>query len=199
MNGTTYDAATQLASVQPGGRWSDVYEALAPHGVTVTGGRAGSVGVGGFVTGGGNSFHAASHGFACDNVARFEVVLANGTVVTAAADSHADLFRALKGSSGNLGLVTRFDMHAIAFPAAPSTDIWGGILSYDRAHTAAVVDSYVAFAAATNDGAAPGGLNNSLVLSCKPGRGGPGNLSEYITDSRWWQGTGIRLSTPTSC
>ncbi|KAK6192997.1 hypothetical protein LQW54_012901 [Pestalotiopsis sp. IQ-011] len=55
---------TKIVSVSPGGNWQRVYEALAPHGVTVTGGRAGTVGVGGFVTGGGNSFHSAELGTA---------------------------------------------------------------------------------------------------------------------------------------
>lgn len=147
MNETTYNSDTKIVSVSPGGNWQRVYEALAPYGVTVAGGRAGTVGVGGFVTGGGNNFHAASHGLACDNVRSFEVVLADGAVVDANATQNADLWRALKGGSGNLGLVTRFDMDAIAF-ADPSgaTDIWGGLVSYDAAAAGdAVVDALVAF------------------------------------------------------
>jgi FAD/FMN-containing dehydrogenase len=91
MNGSTYNEETKIASIQPGGHWQSVYETLAPYGVTVTGGRAGTLGVGGFVTGGGNSFHSASHGFACDNVQNFELVLANGTLVNANANENADL------------------------------------------------------------------------------------------------------------
>lgn len=45
-----------------------------------------------------------------DNVQNFEVVLANGSIVNANAELNSDLFQALKGSSGNLGIVTRFDM-----------------------------------------------------------------------------------------
>lgn len=63
MNQTSYDEETGLASVRPGSHWGPVYEALAPHGVVVTGGRASSVGVGGFLSGGGNSFHSGRHGF----------------------------------------------------------------------------------------------------------------------------------------
>ena len=78
MNATTYNEETQIASVFPGSRWRGVYEALDPYGVTVAGGRAASVGVAGFLTGGGNSFYSARMGFACDQVVNFEVVLASG-------------------------------------------------------------------------------------------------------------------------
>lgn len=78
MHSTTLDTDTLVASVGPGSRWAEVYATLEPHGVTVVGGRAGSVGVAGFLMGGGNSFYTAEKGFACDNVVNFEVVLANG-------------------------------------------------------------------------------------------------------------------------
>jgi FAD/FMN-containing dehydrogenase len=58
----------------------NVYGALQPDGWTVPGGRAGSVGVAGFLTGGGNSFYTARVGFACDNVKNFELVTAAGYV-----------------------------------------------------------------------------------------------------------------------
>ncbi|KAK9799148.1 putative FAD-binding PCMH-type domain-containing protein [Seiridium cardinale] len=115
-------------------------------GVTVAGGRAGTVGVGGFITGGGNSFHSASHGFACDTVQNFEVVLANGSIINANADDNADLWQALKGGSSNFGLITRFDLYAIEFPSSNATDIWGGILVFDLNATNALIDNYVEFA-----------------------------------------------------
>ena len=80
MNATTYDAQAKIASIQPGTRWNQVYSTLDPEGVTVAGGRAGTVGVAGFLTGGGNSFYTAQQGFACDNVKNFEIVLASGLV-----------------------------------------------------------------------------------------------------------------------
>ncbi|KAK8044186.1 hypothetical protein PG993_004210 [Apiospora rasikravindrae] len=146
MNATTYDADRKIASIQPGTHWQPVYETLSPFGVTVTGGRAGTVGASGFITGGGNSFHSASHGFAADNVQNFEVVLGDGKIVNANAEENADLWQAMKGGSGNFGLITRYDMFAIEFPDQDSTDIWGGIVIYDVAEQDAVIDSYVKFA-----------------------------------------------------
>jgi FAD/FMN-containing dehydrogenase len=78
MNSTSLHLETQVASIEPGSRWAQVYATLEPLGVTVAGGRAGSVGVAGFLTGGGNSFYSAQEGLACDNVKNFEVVLATG-------------------------------------------------------------------------------------------------------------------------
>lgn len=78
MDTVTLDKDASIASIQPGARWMHVYGALDSEGWTVPGGRAGSVGVAGFLTGGGNSFYTARYGFACDNVRNFELVTASG-------------------------------------------------------------------------------------------------------------------------
>lgn len=95
MNSTTLNIESKVASIQPGSRWNQVYATLDPQGFTVAGGRAGSVGVAGFLTGGGNSFYTAQQGFACDNVKNFEIVLASGCVqmftsTKSQADDHAE-------------------------------------------------------------------------------------------------------------
>jgi FAD/FMN-containing dehydrogenase len=115
LNITTYNAATKVATVGTGARWGQVYAALEEFGVGVTGGREGVVGVGGLLLGGGVSWYTARTGFACDSVINYEVVLANGLVINANATDNSDLFRALKGGSGNFGIVTRFDLET--FPA----------------------------------------------------------------------------------
>ncbi|TDZ39499.1 putative FAD-linked oxidoreductase [Colletotrichum trifolii] len=113
------------ASIGAGARWGNVYAVLEKEGVMVTGAREGHVGVGGFLLGGGFAWHSGQHGMACDNVVSYEVVLANGTVVTATATTHPDLWQSLKGGLNNLGLVTRFDLGAF-----PSQDAYGGIVAY---------------------------------------------------------------------
>lgn len=110
----------------------------------MTGGRAGSVGVGGFLLGGGNSFHSGSHGFACDQIQNFEIVLADGQIVNANENENSDLWVALKGGSGNFGLVTRLDLYAIVFDN-PENHIWGGIVGWTADKTEAVVDAFVDF------------------------------------------------------
>lgn len=65
-------------------------------------------------------------GFSCDTVLNFQIVLAFGALVNANATSHIDLFKALKGSSNNFGIVTRVDMK----PVQQST-LWGGAMSHN--------------------------------------------------------------------
>lgn len=145
MNGTTYDPEAQIVSIQPGSQWQNVFETLGPHGVTVTGGRTGTVGVGGFLTGGGNSFHSASHGMGCDNVANFEIVIANGSIINANRAENPDLWVALKGGSANFGLVTRFDLRVIEFPDAAKPDLWASFLSFNLTDGDAVLDAMESF------------------------------------------------------
>ncbi|KAI0168533.1 FAD binding domain-containing protein [Pestalotiopsis sp. NC0098] len=112
LNATTYDAATNTASIGTGARWLSVYEELAKDGVTMAGGRQGIVGVGGLLLGGGISWYTGRRGFACDNVVNYEIVLASGEVLNANASANSDLWLALKGGSSNFGIVTRFDVEA---------------------------------------------------------------------------------------
>ncbi|KAF2231357.1 FAD-binding domain-containing protein [Viridothelium virens] len=140
MTNVTYDANSKLASIQPGPRWGDVYQELLTYGVCVTGGRDGNVGIGGYLTGGGNSYYAGIRGFACDNVANFEVVLADGQIVNANANSNPDLWTALKGGSGNFGIVTRFDMYTFA-----AKDLWGGIRAATRSEGDRLAQTMVDF------------------------------------------------------
>lgn len=110
-----------LVDIGPGARWRDVYAALDKHGLMVPGGREGPVGVGGLLLGGGISFLSGSRGLACDSVAAFEVVLADGRVVQASQTVHPDLFWAVKGGSNNFGVVTKVRMQALR-----SRPVWGG-------------------------------------------------------------------------
>lgn len=144
LDWTRYDAETETVDIGPGGRWGDVYTELARHGRVVAGGREGNVGVAGLILGGGNTFYTARHGFACDNVMSFEVVLADGRIVTASGDDarNSELFWALKGGSNNFGIVTNFRMRAIR-----SGPIWGGLTFYPPQVTEPAVEALVDFTA----------------------------------------------------
>ncbi|KAG4429966.1 hypothetical protein IFR05_014554 [Cadophora sp. M221] len=112
----------KVAKLGPGARWRDVYAALDPLALTVPGGRVDTVGVGGYLVGGGLSFFAHTVGFACNSVVQYEVVLGNGTVVLADSSQNSDLWLALKGGHNNLGVVSSFTMKTIAIP----NGIWAG-------------------------------------------------------------------------
>lgn len=70
-------------------------------------------------------------------------MLGNGTVVQANNQTNADLFTALKGSSNNLGIVTRFD-----FVAFKQGNLWGGTATYDGTRARKHIEAFVKF---TND------------------------------------------------
>lgn len=153
MNGTDYNADTEVASVWPAARWGSVYAALEPLGRMVAGGRGSTVGVGGFLLGGGISHHAPRVGLSCDNVINFQVVLANGSIVDANKTTNADLFTALKGGSSNFGIVTRYDMETFK-----QEDLWGGIVTWP----ASTVDQH--FKALVKFGANPDRDPNAALI-----------------------------------
>lgn len=56
MNKTEYDTSSQVAKIDGGSLWKNVYAELEKYGATAPGGRTSTVGVGGFTLGGGNNF-----------------------------------------------------------------------------------------------------------------------------------------------
>ncbi|KAJ4342661.1 hypothetical protein N0V87_000870 [Didymella glomerata] len=172
MNGTTYNAETELASISPAARWGSVYAALEPLGRMVAGGRGSTVGVGGFLLGGGISHHAPRVGLSCDNVVNFEVVLADGRIMNANNTSNADLFTALKGGSSNFGIVTRYDMETFE-----QEDLWGGIMTWP----ASTVDQH--FRALVNFGLNPDrDLNAALIVFQGYSTASPTNVVRAAVD-----------------
>jgi FAD/FMN-containing dehydrogenase len=108
MRGLEIDGVNRKAMVEPGVRWGDFYAATLPHGLAPVGGTVSSVGVAGFTLGGGSGWMTREHGMALDNLLSAEVVTAGGDILTASKDVNPELFWGIRGSAGNLGIVTRF-------------------------------------------------------------------------------------------
>lgn len=115
--------ASDKATVEagPGTRWIDVYTALSKHGLYCVGGRLKTIGVPGLELIGGFHYLNNKYGMAMDNVISYDVVLGNGTQVVANSTSNPDLFWALKGGSGNFGIVTKFTIKALDIPYISTT------------------------------------------------------------------------------
>jgi hypothetical protein len=109
------DTGTRVARVAAGTRVIDVMDATQRSGLLTPMGGCPDVGVGGLTLGGGENFLMAKYGAVCDNLLSAQVVLSDGRVVTASEQEHPDLFWAIRGGSGNFGVVTSFDyrMHAV--------------------------------------------------------------------------------------
>ncbi|WP_238706940.1 FAD-binding oxidoreductase [Microbacterium lushaniae] len=108
------DPATRRVSVGGGATWGDVARTLAGEGLGISSGDTASVGVGGLTLGGGIGWMVRAWGLAADQLVGAQVVTASGEVVEASATEHPDLFWALRGGGGNVGVVTRFDFVAHA-------------------------------------------------------------------------------------
>ncbi|KFZ24020.1 hypothetical protein V502_01502 [Pseudogymnoascus sp. VKM F-4520 (FW-2644)] len=121
LNQVTVSADKKQTSVGPGNVWYDVYSKLDPMGLSVIGGRVSAIGVGGLTLGGGVSFFSNRYGWACDNVNKYQVVLADGSIHEVTPSSLPDLYFALRGGGNNFGIVTRFDL--VTFPQGK---LWGG-------------------------------------------------------------------------
>ncbi|CAF9942331.1 hypothetical protein IMSHALPRED_003621 [Imshaugia aleurites] len=128
----------KILSVGPGTHWNDAYDFLDSRGLTVVGGRQGTIGVGGLILGGGLSYLSSKEGLACDNVQNFEVMLADSTLVSANARENPDLFFALKGGGSNFGIVTRFDLYT-----KPYSEIYFEIVQYDPSETVNLLKALV--------------------------------------------------------
>jgi hypothetical protein len=71
------------------------------------------------------SYFSAEHGLICDNVLEFEVVLADGRIVTASKTQHPDLFTVMKGGNNNFGIVTQLKLRTFKYDG-----MWGGLVIY---------------------------------------------------------------------
>jgi alkanesulfonate monooxygenase SsuD/methylene tetrahydromethanopterin reductase-like flavin-dependent oxidoreductase (luciferase family) len=98
--------------VGPGARWGEIARALAPHGLAVTAGDSGGVGVGGLATTAGIGWFVREHGLAIDHLRSVDIVTADGELVHASADRNSDLFWAVRGAGANFGAVVSFEFEA---------------------------------------------------------------------------------------
>lgn len=112
MNSVDVDPDAGTVTVGGGATWDAVNEAALDHDL-IPPGIPDTVGVAGFTLGGGMCVTGRMNGLACDNLRSAEVVTATGEVVTASEDVNEDLFWALRGGSGNLGIVTSFEFDCV--------------------------------------------------------------------------------------
>jgi FAD/FMN-containing dehydrogenase len=137
MKKVLVDPERRTARVEGGATLGDLDEATHAFGLAVPVGVVSRTGVAGLTLGGGVGWLVRKHGLACDNLLACEVVTASGEVVTASAESHPDLFWALRGGGGNFGVVTDF-----LFRAHPVATVLGGLIVHPRERAAEVLRHY---------------------------------------------------------
>jgi FAD/FMN-containing dehydrogenase len=108
MSGVHVDPDTRLARVQGGARWADFDREAQAFGLATPGGVNSETGVAGLTLGGGYGWLRRAFGLSCDNLVAAQIECADGIVRTASADSHPDLYWAIRGGGGNFGIATSF-------------------------------------------------------------------------------------------
>lgn len=108
-------------TVGGGSEMYNIYAAADKYNETIVGGGGKTVGIGGYITGGGHSVFAPKYGLAADNVWEMEVVTPGGYIVVANEDQHRDLFWAMRGGGGStFGVIT-----SVTLKTHPSPKILG--------------------------------------------------------------------------
>jgi FAD/FMN-containing dehydrogenase len=115
LKSITVDPGKRTARAGGGVLWGEFDKATQAHALHTPGGRVSTTGLGGFTLGGGYGWTSSKHGLACDNLVSAEVVLADGSVVRASEQEHADLFWGIRGGGGNFGIVTEFEFRLHPF------------------------------------------------------------------------------------
>ena len=140
MRSTTVDPRRHTVRVDAGCTWGDVDHATVAFGMATPSGFLASTGVAGLTLGGGIGYLSRRFGLTVDNLLSADVVLADGSFVTADEHSHPELFWALRGGGGNFGVVTSFTFRCHDLGEAGS--IIGGPVLYDIADAGEVMRWY---------------------------------------------------------
>jgi FAD/FMN-containing dehydrogenase len=137
MRAVRVNPEKQTARAEGGATWGDFNAATNAFGLATTGGIISTTGVAGLTLGGGIGYLARGFGLSCDNLISADVVTADGRFLIASDRENEDLFWALRGGSGNFGVVT-----SLEFKLHPVKDIYGGPMFFELKHVPDILAWY---------------------------------------------------------
>jgi FAD/FMN-containing dehydrogenase len=137
MHGIQVDPVEKRVRVEGGATWGEVDYATHPFGLATPSGIVSSTGVGGLTLGGGLGHLSRKYGLTIDNLLEVDMVLADGSFITASSTKHADLFWAVRGGGGNFGVVTNF-----LFRLNPVDTVYAGPMLWELDKAADVMRFY---------------------------------------------------------
>ncbi len=137
--GIRVDPSTRTAHVEGGCTWGEVDHATHPFGLATPSGFVSTTSVGGLTLGGGICYLSRSLGLTIDNLLGVDMVLADGSFISASASEHPDPFWALHGG-GNIGVVTSF-----LFQAHPVHTLYAGPMLWELSQAPELMRWYQEF------------------------------------------------------
>jgi FAD/FMN-containing dehydrogenase len=137
MRGIRVDPAKRTVRVEGGCTQGDMDHASHAFGLAVPAGIVSTTGIGGLALGGGTGYLTRKYGLTIDNLIEADVVLADGSFVTANASDNEDLFWALRGGGGNFGVVT-----SLLFQAHPVSMVYAGPIFWEVKDARRVMEWY---------------------------------------------------------
>jgi FAD binding domain/Berberine and berberine like len=140
MKGVRIDPAARTARVGAGCTQGDVDHASHAFGLAVPAGIISTTGIAGLTLSGGHGYLSRKYGLTIDNLIEADVVLADGSFVTASKENNSDLFWALRGGGGNFGVVTSF-----LFQLHPVSMVFAGPIAWDQKHARTIMQRYREF------------------------------------------------------
>ena len=140
MKGVRVDPAARAARVGAGCTQGDVDHATHAFGLAVPAGIISTTGIAGLTLSGGHGYLSRKYGLTIDNLIEADVVLADGSFVTASREKNTDLFWALRGGGGNFGVVTSF-----LFQLHPVNMVFAGPIAWDQKHARTIMQRYREF------------------------------------------------------
>ena len=131
---------SRTVRVGGGATWGAMDHATHAFGLAVPSGIISTTGVGGLTLGGGLGHLTRKYGLTIDNLLAADLVLADGSFVTASAEENSDLFWAIRGGGGNFGVVTSF-----LFQAHPVSMVCAGPMLWELDQAADMMKWYREF------------------------------------------------------
>ncbi|WP_031478156.1 FAD-binding oxidoreductase [Streptomyces bicolor] len=138
MTDVHVDPQERLATVAAGAKWRHVSDATAPHGLAALCGTASDSGAVGYTLGGGLPVLGRAYGYATDLVRSFQVATPDGTLHECDPEDEPELFGALRGGKGNVGVVTSMTCELI-----PLATLLGGGVYYPGEHAEPVLRTWI--------------------------------------------------------
>jgi FAD/FMN-containing dehydrogenase len=137
IKGVRVDPEARTARVGAGCTQGDVDHATHAFGLAVPAGIISTTGIAGLTLSGGHGYLSRKYGLTIDNLLEADVVLADGSFVTASSEKNSDLLWALRGGGGNFGVVTSF-----LFQLHPAKMVFAGPIAWDQKHARTIMRRY---------------------------------------------------------